>query len=65
MMTHRIQMSIVIPPAMLLCIGLLNYINNSFHRNKVKARIGRVFITAQFAFAFYLMLYAKNRNFVR
>ena len=58
-------MSIVVPPAMLLTIALLNYINNSMHRNKVQKNVGRVFLTAQFAFAFYMALYSKNRGFVK
>ena len=56
--------SILAPPAMLLCIVLLNYINSSFHRNQIKAKIGKVFISAQFAFAFYLVLYSKNKSFI-
>ena len=50
---------------MLLTIALLNYINNSMHRNKVQKNVGRVFLTAQFAFAFYMVLYSKNRGFVK
>ena len=63
-LTYRMWVSIFAPPGMLLCIVLLNYINNSFQRNKIKAKVGKVFITAQFAFAFYVVLYSKNKGFI-
>ena len=46
MLLYRMQMSIVVPPTMLLCVGILNYLNSSFHRKGVKVGVGSMFITA-------------------